>query len=169
MAYVRVIAGAAQLYSIGQLRKEVQSAPGGGVSLPDILSTEELARYNVFPLTVTEPPEPHAVRETVEDTPVLVNGKWEQRWKLEDVPNAEATRRLRLQIALRVSASDFTQLADSGLTAPQAALWATYRADLRALYTNATPNNVTWPTPPNAKQAEYDIRLALLKRLGRRQ
>lgn len=169
MNYVKVTNGVAAPYALSQIR---QDFPGVSMATEGIPPEEQsiflanLAALNIFPLAQTTAPE-DPVREVVEDTPVQVNGTWEQRWKLVDVSNGEAVRRLRAQIALRMFASDFTQLADSGLTAGQVTNWATYRTALRALYANATPNSATWPTPPAAGGAEYDIRLALLKRLAR--
>ena len=46
--------------------------------------------------------------------------------------------------------SDFTQLADTGLTDSKKAEWVTYRQSLRDLPTNTSdPANPTWPTKPS--------------------
>lgn len=46
--------------------------------------------------------------------------------------------------------SDWTQLADSPLTATKKAQWATYRQELRDITTQpGYPDNVTWPSPPS--------------------
>ena len=46
--------------------------------------------------------------------------------------------------------SDFTQLADTGLTDSKKAEWVTYRQSLRDLPSNTSdPANPTWPTKPS--------------------
>ena len=46
--------------------------------------------------------------------------------------------------------SDYTQLADSGLTDSKKAEWVTYRKSLRDLPANTSdPANPTWPTKPS--------------------
>ena len=46
--------------------------------------------------------------------------------------------------------SDFTQLADTGLTDSKKAEWVTYRKSLRDLPANTSdPANPTWPTKPS--------------------
>ncbi len=50
-----------------------------------------------------------------------------------------------------LTASDWTQLADSPLTAPKKAEWATYRQELRDLpATYPDYGTVVWPTEPTA-------------------
>jgi len=50
-----------------------------------------------------------------------------------------------------LTASDWTQLADSPLAAPKKAEWATYRQELRDLpATYPTYGDVVWPTEPAA-------------------
>lgn len=44
-------------------------------------------------------------------------------------------------------ATDWTQLADSGLTDACVALFATYRASIRTIR-QTTPSNPTWPDAP---------------------
>lgn len=56
---------------------------------------------------------------------------------------------MRGQRDVTLSKCDFTQGADSPLTAGEMTQWATYRQALRDLpATTADPFNVTWPTAP---------------------
>ncbi|MBV1919003.1 MAG: phage tail assembly chaperone [Sphingomonadaceae bacterium] len=81
----------------------------------------------------------------------------------QNARKAERLDQVRRGIALRVLASDWTQVDDSGLTAGQKAAWATWRAALRALYTAVDPFSVDWPNPPAAGRAEFIIRLQALR------
>lgn len=47
-----------------------------------------------------------------------------------------------------LAASDWTQLADSPLTAEKKSAWATYRQALRDITEASAPETVTWPTAP---------------------
>jgi len=72
-----------------------------------------------------------------------VAGKWE---KPKNGPS-EAT--VRQERAKRLSATDWTQLADTPLTAAQKAAFAAYRQALRDVPTQAGfPANVVWPVSP---------------------
>lgn len=64
---------------------------------------------------------------------------------VDDTPTAEETTRITAQTKL--AASDWTQLADTGLTSACVAEFATYRASLRAIRKNPTADP-TWPTEP---------------------
>lgn len=56
---------------------------------------------------------------------------------------------LRVQRTAKLSASDWTQLADA--PAQTKAAWVTYRQQLRDLPATVTdPANPVWPTPPSA-------------------
>ena len=45
--------------------------------------------------------------------------------------------------------SDWTQLADIGLTTDNVIVWRTYRAALRVIAKSPTAGNLTWPTKPD--------------------
>ena len=47
-----------------------------------------------------------------------------------------------------IAQSDWTQLADNGLTSAKRDEWKTYRQKLRDLDTS-DPDNITWPTEPS--------------------
>jgi hypothetical protein len=48
----------------------------------------------------------------------------------------------------RLSECDWTAVSDNQLTAAQHTAWEIYRQALRDITTQADPDNVTWPTPP---------------------
>ncbi len=49
----------------------------------------------------------------------------------------------------RLTACDWTQLADAPLTEEQRAAWATYRQELRDVpEQEGFPRRIAWPTPP---------------------
>lgn len=68
-----------------------------------------------------------------------------------DTENRTSWIDLRAKRNVLLSATDWTQLADSPLTSEQKTAFATYRQDLRDLpddYPDAS--NVVWPTAPEA-------------------
>ena len=49
----------------------------------------------------------------------------------------------------KLSASDWTQVADSQLSSSKQTEWRTYRQQLRDITTQSDPANITWPTEPS--------------------
>ncbi|RVT95264.1 phage tail protein [Rhodovarius crocodyli] len=67
----------------------------------------------------------------------------------DPVPPAMTADEARAQRDRRLAASDWTQIADSPLAAPERAAWATYRQALRDVpEQEGFPAAVTWPDPP---------------------
>ena len=64
---------------------------------------------------------------------------------------AQLMTTLRTKRNSLLASSDYTQLADAPLTAPQKALWVTYRQALRDLpaQTGLNPASPTFPVPPS--------------------
>ena len=56
--------------------------------------------------------------------------------------------RVRSKRDVALSSCDWTAVSDNQLTAAQHTAWETYRQALRDITTQADPDNVTWPTPP---------------------
>ena len=48
----------------------------------------------------------------------------------------------------KLDTCDWTAVSDNQLSESQRTAWATYRQALRDIPTQADPDNVTWPTPP---------------------
>ncbi|MFS0709869.1 phage tail assembly chaperone [Brevundimonas phoenicis] len=65
--------------------------------------------------------------------------------QIDAVPVFEIPRDFRSQRNALLSASDWTQMADSNLSPERQAEWATYRQRLRDLDLTVEPD---WPTPP---------------------
>jgi len=55
---------------------------------------------------------------------------------------------VKLKRSMLLQSCDWTQVADSPLTATQKAAWATYRQALRDITTQADPSRITWPIAP---------------------
>lgn len=58
-------------------------------SFPAIPSVECLADFNVVPVALTDPPSITARQRLEQGTPELVDGEWQQRWTVTDIPDAE--------------------------------------------------------------------------------
>jgi hypothetical protein len=84
----------------------------------------------------------HRVIQGVE----LVDGKWTQKWTLQDLPEEQARANIRAERNRRLINSDWTQLSDSSV---DSTVWLDYRQALRDI-TNQTgfPWNVNWPIEP---------------------
>lgn len=104
---------------------------------------------------VTQVSQPTTSREQIleEGTPVLANGVWVQVWNVtqksdEEIAamTADAAAGVRKQRNIKLTACDWTQIADS--TADKAA-WAAYRQALRDLTKQSGfPWDIVWPTQP---------------------
>jgi len=63
---------------------------------------------------------------------------------------ADALIEMKIKRNNALMASDWTQVSDNALTAPQRQAWATYRQALRDLPANITdPLNIVWPQEPD--------------------
>lgn len=104
----------------------------------------------VTPVDVPQVPHTH---NFVEGTPVMIDGVWTQTWVVTDASPEQVTERLdeknrmvRADRNNRLSASDWTQVADAPV---DQTAWATYRQALRNIPDQAGfPLNVTWPVTP---------------------
>ena len=70
---------------------------------------------------------------------LVVVGKDAEQWK--DV-RRDRNKKLKL--------TDWTQLSDSPLTKSKKDKWKVYRQSLRDITTQSDPNNLDWPTQPEA-------------------
>ena len=128
-------------YNIGDLKKE-----NPNISFPNPINENALAGFNVYPVTPIAAPEfdsrTHRVIQGVE----LVDGKWTQKWTLQDLPEEQARANIRAERNRRLINSDWTQLSDSSV---DSTVWLDYRQALRDI-TNQTgfPWNVNWPIEP---------------------
>jgi len=68
-------------FSTAVIRKE-----NPNVSFPREMPDELLAEYNVFPVVNVEPPQIGPGQALREETPELIDGKWTQKWAVDEVP-----------------------------------------------------------------------------------
>lgn len=140
MFYVRIVNGSIQYpYQIGQLRKENPYT---------VLDSEEaLAKYDVYSVAQVVPPEVNALTQRHEQaTPVQIDGKWTQVWRVVDLPADQAAANVRADRNRRLSDSDWTQVLDAPV---DRAAWATYRDELRNVpEQEGFPWEVQWPLKP---------------------
>jgi hypothetical protein len=138
-------------YSFAELRKA-----NPATSFPSSFSDKELAQWGVFPVLEKAPPTCDPATEEVKQVnPTLVSGKWTQTWSVTKVSPEDAEQRLKQQSAemryernQRLTASDWTQLADAPV---DAALWSSYRQELRDVTKQSGfPWAVQWPSAPEA-------------------
>lgn len=116
------------------------------------ISDETAAAFNCYPVTPTErPADDYTVN--LERTAVKQGDNWVEQWVSTPATPEQIAERLgakandiRAQRNELLTASDWTQVADAPV---DAAAWATYRAELRAVPEQAGfPNDVVWPTEP---------------------
>jgi hypothetical protein len=145
MLYVKVTNGSIQYpYTMGQLRKD-----NPNTSFPAYISADILAQYNVYAVEEVPAPEVDPLTQRHEQTtPVLVDGKWTQTWRVVQLPENQATVNVRAKRNQLLADSDWTQLADSPVDKDA---WAVYREVLRNLPEQAGfPYSVQWPVSPSA-------------------
>jgi len=137
-------------YTVGDLRKAHPN-----VSFPRNLSSDTLAQFGVYPVTIAPAPEYNdRTHRLVTQQPTLVNGAWTVTKAVVakdqaqiDNENAQMAANVRGERNQKLSQSDWTQgkdIADGVSTA-----WATYRQALRDVPAQAGfPWTVNWPTQP---------------------
>lgn len=83
-----------------------------------------------------------------------VEQAWDGSWYLEghvpQKPAAAAAGEIRAERDRRLSASDWTQMADNPLTEDECLLWRQYRQALRDMpQQEGFPENIVWPEKPS--------------------
>ena len=134
-------------YSLGLLRKD-----NPNTSFPKQPSSEDMAAFNVYPVTEANPTVGEGQRLAKTWTPTLVSGDWvldHQAVDLTDAEVAEATAVLAADAREKrdglLAATDFYALSDVVMTIEMTA----YRTLLRNLTTQADfPTEINWPTKP---------------------
>ena len=134
-------------YSVGLLRKE-----NPNTSFPKQVSAEDMASFNVYPVTEVTPTVSDTQKLVKVWTPTLVGGDWVLAHEAVDLTSddiAEATAVLaanaREQRDALLAATDFYALSDVSMSEAM----TTYRSDLRAVPTlNGFPSDFEWPTAP---------------------
>jgi hypothetical protein len=137
-------------FTVGMLRREYPL-----VSFPKAPSSEMLASYGVYPVTVQDIPTYNVATSkfTQDDIPILVNGVWTISCSivpLSDTEIADYNEQLSEQTRnmrdMKLGQSDWTQVSDAPV---DQAAWAAYRQALRDITAQAGfPTDITWPTKP---------------------
>jgi hypothetical protein len=131
--------------AVYKLHHEIRAA-FPNTSMPELLSEEIFAQFDIVPVIQTSPPSGYVV---VELPPILINGNWTQQWTTreptEDETLANATE-VRAERNTKLAESDWTQVLDAPIDQPS---WALYRQALRDLTAQpGFPWTVEWPEAP---------------------
>lgn len=128
-------------YTLDQLKRD-----NPNVSFPETISSETLASYNVFPVTLTEPPAHDQLVELVTmANPALADDVWTQAWTKVNRTEEEASSNIRAERDSRLLATDYHAMSDRTMSDEMRA----YRQALRDVPSQSGfPFNVTWPTKP---------------------
>ena len=128
------------------------------VSFAFPLSDEDLAEWNVVRVHDQTPiPVVDAATQNCElSEPRLSGDQWVREWEIRDLTEEERTAVAEMQAHLErntrnnhLTASDWTQLADNGLSPEDKAAWTSYRQSLRDLPSQpGFPFTVTYPERP---------------------
>lgn len=119
-----------------------------GMSIGRDQSDQNLAEFGVFRVLPTDAPtyDP-LIEQLTENTPILVDGQWHQRWAITAFDRELVVTNIRQKRNRLLQESDWTQLSDSPV---DKAKWAEYRQALRNLsQQQGYPYSVIWPTKPN--------------------
>jgi hypothetical protein len=135
-------------YSVGLLRKD-----NPNTSFPKQVSAEDMASFNVYPVTEVTPTVADTQKLVKVWTPTLVGGDWVLAHEAVDLTSddiAEATAvlaaNMREERNKRLAATDWTSSSDVTMSAEM----RTYRASLRDVPAQENFPTVTWPTEVTA-------------------
>jgi len=135
-------------YSLGLLRKD-----NPNTSFPKQPSSEDMAAFNVYPVTEASPTVGDGQHLVKVWTPTLVSGEWvlaHQAVDLTDAEVAEATAvlaaNMREERNKRLAVTDWTSSSDVTMSSEMTA----YRTALRNVPAQENFPTVTWPTEVTA-------------------
>lgn len=146
--YVKVTNGSAEIYTIGQLRRD-----NPNTSFPRKIPDATLASYNVYPYTRADQPDFDDRTQKLDAGSITeVDGAWVEGWTVADKTAdeitaydddvAEGVRNKRNEL---LAETDYLALSDSTLSTEM----ATYRQALRDITSqDGFPLDVTYPTKP---------------------
>jgi hypothetical protein len=127
-------------YTMRDLRRD-----NPNTSFPSTISDEELENFNVFRVTVTPTPENDPKTHRLEHSCELVDGAWTQVWTKHQIELSFAEKNIRNHRNELLEKSDWTQLADSSVSA----VWTDYRQELRDVpQQEGFPYEIVWPEEP---------------------
>jgi hypothetical protein len=122
-----------------------------GTSFPRDMTGFDASDWYCYPVQDTTPPEATGmVAQRI--APELVDGVWQERWGLVEPTPEQAEAQadaVRYERNAKLTASDWTQIADAPLSDTQKLAWAGYRQSLRDVPSQpGFPWSVVWPTKP---------------------
>ena len=134
-------------YSLGMLRKD-----NPNTSFPKQPSSEDMAAFNVYPVTEANPTVGEGQRLAKTWTPTLVSGDWVLAHEAVDLTDAEVAEATAVIAAAArekrdglLAATDFYALSDVTMSSSMTA----YRTALRNVPAQSEfPTTITWPTAP---------------------
>jgi hypothetical protein len=147
--YVKVTNGKAEIYTIGQLRKD-----NSNTSFPRIVSDDTLAQYDVYPADFDPQPTFDVATQKIKQGDFVDrDGIWFQTWQVVELTDEEKQQKyeqeaeqVRVMRNNLLSKCDWTQVADAPV---DQVAWAIYRQDLRDITAQTGfPYDVSWPVEP---------------------
>jgi hypothetical protein len=135
-------------YSLSQLQID-----NPNTSFPETMTEDALASWSVYRVVPNSSQTVDHTQNLEEVTPTIVDGIWTQTWAVKDASADEIAERTAVQADnvrqernLRLSTSDWTQLAD---TPVDRLAWSVYRQALRdAPGQPGFPWDIQWPPQP---------------------
>ena len=135
-------------YSLGLLRKD-----NPNTSFPKQPSAEDMAAFNVYPVTEANPTVGDGQRLAKTWTPTLVSGKWVLAHEAVDLTDAEVAAataviaaNMREERNKRLAVTDWAAMPDSPTMSAE---MTAYRTALRNVPAQSDfPTTINWPTAP---------------------
>jgi hypothetical protein len=148
--YARIENGAVVEWPITNLFQRLPQ-----VSFAEVIDNSNLPDGFVFVTPAIAPFYDTSTHSAVLSDPTLVGGTWTQEYTIIPLSEEElqqhvdnAAERVRYERNLKLTASDWTQVADAPV---DKATWAVYRQALRDITTQAGfPSTVVWPVVPTS-------------------
>ena len=141
--HIKIIGDRAERYTLRQLRKE-----NPNTSFPKVPSDETLAALGVFHVTQADKPVTNQLQVAERDAQPTDqgDGTYVWGWTVKDKSVAQLSEEARDKRNALLTASDYTQLADSPRDKQT---WATYRQALRDITDQGGfPETIVWPVEP---------------------
>lgn len=117
---------------------------------------EDLVQYEIYPVEPCPVPLPNRQQYVVRELPKFIDGVWKDQLVLKDLTPEELAQHtpaesnwIKLERMRQLYETDWTQVADNGLSDAEKEAWRVFRQGLRDLTSQpGFPWNITWPTPP---------------------
>ena len=155
MAFAFIADNAVEQYPIGAVEIK-RRFPNTSFTMP--LEGQDLSGFGVAEVAFTDQPTIDRNTQKLEESaPVLDGSTWRQTWNVVELSTEElqqiednAAASVRATRDQKLTATDWTQMADSPLSDSNKTAWATYRQSLRDLPTaSGFPHTMTWPEEPS--------------------